>query len=193
MSHLVHRDINNEVMHMTDLLADVPVSPLVGYAARRAEREAEKAKHIELNVQGKLTSAKGVDYEVATYIDTKDVAKIIRRMLKAEHPGVKFSVRLDRYAGGSSIHVGWDAEFDAQTEKRNALSKKLRAYGSAHFDGMTDSSYHTSTWLHADGYTVSDAYSSGAGYDKGWDNPNPGGAKLVNLGCGYVFGQRRFG
>lgn len=41
------------------------------------------------------------------YVDTKDVAKMVREILKDEWPSWKFSVRTKRYAGGSSIDVYW--------------------------------------------------------------------------------------
>jgi hypothetical protein len=41
------------------------------------------------------------------YIDTKDVAKLIRRDLARAFPGTTFSVRISRYSGGSSIDVRW--------------------------------------------------------------------------------------
>lgn len=39
------------------------------------------------------------------YIDTADVAKILRKALKHDFPATKFRVRSRRYAGGSSIDV----------------------------------------------------------------------------------------
>jgi hypothetical protein len=42
---------------------------------------------------------------MTNYISTTDTAKLIRAALKAAFPGVKFSVKSDQYAGGSSIRV----------------------------------------------------------------------------------------
>lgn len=42
------------------------------------------------------------------YIDTADVAKLIRGELGRRWPNVRFYVRLERYAGGSSINVAYD-------------------------------------------------------------------------------------
>lgn len=39
------------------------------------------------------------------YKDTKDIAATIRERLKKELPGWKFHVRIERFAGGSSIEV----------------------------------------------------------------------------------------
>lgn len=72
------------------------------------------------------------------YIDTVDVAKMVRKVLKKNFAGQKFSVRSDRYAGGSSIRVSW---IDGPTEKEvSAVAGWL--HGST-FDGMIDlKSYH---------------------------------------------------
>ncbi len=40
-------------------------------------------------------------------VDTVEVAKILRRVLKRHFPGEKFYVRSERYSGGSSIDVVW--------------------------------------------------------------------------------------
>ncbi len=40
-------------------------------------------------------------------IDTKEVAKLVRRELKTHFPHHKFSVRIERYSMGSSINVTW--------------------------------------------------------------------------------------
>jgi conjugative element/phage-associated large polyvalent protein len=40
-------------------------------------------------------------------IDTKDVAKLVRKELKTHFPRHKFSVRIERYSMGSSINVTW--------------------------------------------------------------------------------------
>lgn len=40
-------------------------------------------------------------------IDTKDVAKLVRKELKTHFLRHKFSVRIERYSMGSSINVTW--------------------------------------------------------------------------------------
>jgi hypothetical protein len=44
---------------------------------------------------------------ISEYADVTDVAKQIRTALRESFPGVKFSVRCERYSLGESIHVGW--------------------------------------------------------------------------------------
>lgn len=46
----------------------------------------------------------GAEYDGS--LDVKDIAKMIRKELKANFPGFKFSVNIDRYSGGASIRAG---------------------------------------------------------------------------------------
>jgi len=41
------------------------------------------------------------------YMDTKEVAKLVRKELKTHFPMHKFSVMIERYSMGSSINVTW--------------------------------------------------------------------------------------
>jgi len=41
------------------------------------------------------------------YMDTKEVAKLVRKELKTQFSRHKFSVRIERYSMGSSINVTW--------------------------------------------------------------------------------------
>ena len=38
-------------------------------------------------------------------LDIKDIAKIVRKELKKEYPDCKFSIRIERYAGGCSLNL----------------------------------------------------------------------------------------
>lgn len=76
-------------------------------------------------------------------IDTADVAKLIRRDLKAVFgKTVKFSVRSSRYSGGSSIDVSWT---DGPTQKM--VERIVKGYAGGGFDGMTDYKYHFDGFL----------------------------------------------
>ncbi len=67
------------------------------------------------------------------FVDVADTAKLIRTALREAFPTVKFSVRSSRYAGGSSIRVGWT---DGPTEKQvGAITSRFQG---ASFDGMID-------------------------------------------------------
>lgn len=81
------------------------------------------------------------------YLSCAETAKLLRAALKAAHPGVKFSVRSDTYAGGASIRVRWMDGPTASTVDRTA-----KRYEGASFDGMIDlKSYHRSLLAGPDG------------------------------------------
>lgn len=76
----------------------------------------------------------------ARYIDTPDVAKLVRAELHQAYPFVRFSVKSRRYAGGSSIDVRWT---DGPAAK--VIENLVGHFHGKSFDGMTDSSsYHDS-------------------------------------------------
>lgn len=78
---------------------------------------------------------------MARYIDTAEVAKLLRAELKAHFPDTRFSVRISRYAGGSSIDVYW---IEGPGEEVTPI---LQQFQGASFDGMIDlKSYHSSEW-----------------------------------------------
>ena len=65
-------------------------------------------------------------------VDVTEAAKRIRKDLKKSWPGVKFSVRSSRYAGGSSINVRWQGgPIESDVEKVTDY------YRGENFDGMT--------------------------------------------------------
>lgn len=69
-------------------------------------------------------------------LDTASAAKLIRHILKAAFPKVKFAVRTSRYAGGSSIDVSWT---DGPTHA--AVDAMIGGIEGKGFDGMQDMSY----------------------------------------------------
>lgn len=70
---------------------------------------------------------------MARHIDAAESAKIIRKVLKKEYPNTKFSVRISRYSGGSSIYVRW-TDGAAYKDVKNTLNP----FFGKRFDGMTD-------------------------------------------------------
>jgi len=70
-------------------------------------------------------------------------AKNVRKELAAKYPGVKFSVKTERYSGGDNLNVGWtdgppSKEVDAIVDK----------YQGKDFDGMDDSTtYRHNAWI----------------------------------------------
>lgn len=81
------------------------------------------------------------------YIDAADVAKLVRKALKSNFPGIKFSVRTSKYAGGASINVKW-----TDGPRQSDVEAVTRLYTGATFDGMRDlKEYHSSILTDEDG------------------------------------------
>lgn len=126
----------------------------------------------------------------AEYIDTAEQAKLIRAALKRAFPAVKFSVRIDRYAGGSSVNISWtDGPTESQVEE---ISSDYQGGG---FDGMIDLAYSRQAWLLPDG-SVRFAHTGGTEGSRGTipeahGSPMHPDAKLVQFLGHYVFANRR--
>jgi len=69
-------------------------------------------------------------------MDIVEVAKVVRRDLKATFPDTRFSVRSERYSMGSSIQVEWQ-NGPATRQVEDVVGK----YHGAEFDGMQDLKY----------------------------------------------------
>lgn len=81
------------------------------------------------------------------YVSVTDTAKEIRKALKHNFPGVKFSVRSKSYSGGASIRVSWT---DGPVGER--VDKVVKRYEGAGFDAMQDlKTYHDDVISHEDG------------------------------------------
>lgn len=89
-------------------------------------------------VPAKLVTGFGLQQNASgsAYLDSANVAKLARHLLKTAFPKTKFRVRTSRYAGGSSVHIEWT---DGPTyNAAMALVKGLEGQG---FDGMQDLAY----------------------------------------------------
>lgn len=75
------------------------------------------------------------------YIDVAEAAKMLRPVLRAAFPGVKFSVRIDRYSMGASIDVAWT---DGPTE--GSVRNAAYGFNGGRFEGMTDCAYSANSW-----------------------------------------------
>ncbi|MDE2980843.1 MAG: hypothetical protein OXU74_06575 [Gemmatimonadota bacterium] len=82
----------------------------------------------------------------AVSVSLTDTAKLVRAALKRKFPDVRFSVRCDRYSGGSSIDVRW-----TNGPRERDVDAVIGVYAGQGFDGMTDSRYYNGAWLHEDG------------------------------------------
>lgn len=122
------------------------------------------------------------------WINTADVAKLIRPALKKAFPAVKFSVRSRGYAGGSSIDVTWTD--GPTTQQVDAVTK---VYEGNRFDGMDDLQYHADQWLCPEhGASVARTYGSGDDRSGEVDPRCCEHAESVRFGVGYVQTQRRY-
>lgn len=121
------------------------------------------------------------------WIDTAEVARMIRRQLKKAHAGVKFSVRISRYAGGSSIDVRWT---DGPTEKQ--VQEVTYGFEGKRFDGMIDLAYSANSWYcEKHGARVAETYGHGMGDDGPVESRCCGDVELVHFGSGYVHTSRQ--
>jgi len=88
-----------------------------------------------------------IPYTPSRNLTVVETAKLVRQVLKADFPGVKFSVRSSSYAGGASIRVGWT---DGPTAKQ--VEQVTNLYRGASFDPMIDlKSVHDSILVGDDG------------------------------------------
>src|SRR2546429_4813180 len=79
---------------------------------------------------------------MTTHISCADTAKIIRKELKSNFPGIKFSVRSSSYAGGASISIEW---LDGPSTP--AVEKIVKRFQGATFDSSIDlQSYVEAEW-----------------------------------------------
>lgn len=127
-------------------------------------------------------------HEQARFLDTAEVAKLVRKDLSKAFPCAQFSVRTKKYSGGSAVYVNWTD--GPTTEAVDAICKKYEGKG---FDSSIDLSYFIYNWLLPDG-TMVQAKSSGTQQSMGthpaFENPKPHPkAELVFCGC-YVSTQR---
>lgn len=89
-----------------------------------------------------------------TSVSLKDTAKLIRRDLRAEFPGTKFSVRGRSFSMGTAIDIGWT---DGPLTK--TVDAVVRVYQAGHFNGMDDLYEYESTLVaNEDGSLVDVSY-----------------------------------
>jgi hypothetical protein len=161
---------------------DVHTLPL--FAALDAFYEAIKM------VQEKEKAAAQVEHqkEVAKteYINATDTAKLLRTQLAKNFPGVKFSVKTEKYAGGASIDITWT---DGPAEKE--VKKVSDAFSGSGFDGMADYKTSNAAWLSPDGSVIFAECESYGGDNYTATKPHPE-AKRVSFGADYIFEHRHF-
>jgi hypothetical protein len=69
----------------------------------------------------------------ARYIGPTQTARLVRDALKASFPGIRFSVRTERFAGGASVTVSW---IDGpRLDEVRSITRRFHGY---RFDGSID-------------------------------------------------------
>lgn len=103
---------------------------------------------VKLAKRSTLTTYEG-DKKPRIYVDAADVARIIRKRLKAVFPGTRFSVTTSKYSGGASVDARW-----ADGPTYDAVYGEISRFRGADFDGMIDlKTYRDDVAI--GGYTVS--------------------------------------
>jgi len=127
---------------------------------------------------------------MANYLTCAETAKLVRKALKTEFPGVKFSVRSKTYSMGASITVRWT---DGPTVKEVKPTTAFFAGGG--FDGTIDLAFHCYHWQLPDG-TIQLGRSTGTEGSRGiypriesTKKPHPDAVE-VSMGADYVFCER---
>ena len=127
------------------------------------------------------------------FIGAADTAKLVRRSLKQNFPGQKFSVRTKTYSGGASIDVRWtDGPMGAEVDP------VVKSYEGSGFDGMIDLKYSRSHYLrpdgsvyvHSDPGTIGNRGLHGAEDNTGLKRLMPDDVQVVHFGADYIFTHR---
>ena len=118
------------------------------------------------------------------YLSVVDTAKLIRKGLKANFPGVKFSVKSDKYAGGASIRVRY-----TNGPRTVDVEAYVKQYEGAGFDGMTDYKYYKSHYMNANTGEICLARCEETYSSEGVDNGIPEGQGwfAISFGADYIF------
>jgi hypothetical protein len=129
--------------------------------------EAEKRLRVLASqAEARTHHEKMAKREPAEWVDVREAAKLMRAALKSKWPGVRFSVRIDRYSMGCSTNISWT---DGPATRE--VEAVVGPYSGDRFDGMDDSTYVVQSWLRPDGTaTYGDA-----------DEPAPAGVKRVRF------------
>ncbi|HET6494549.1 MAG TPA: LPD29 domain-containing protein [Thermoleophilia bacterium] len=123
------------------------------------------------------------------YFTCAETARLVRKALKRDFPGVRFTVHSKTYAGGASVDVKWT---DGPTTAE--VKPLLDSFEGAGFDGMIDLKFYIQHYVR-DGEilgTRSAGTVGNAGVYPAWDDGPFEGAELVHLGADFIFGERDY-
>lgn len=102
------------------------------YIAKYGEKH--RATQWLMEYRSKIAALEGrfpSDAEQLKGVDVKYKAKILKAELKSVFPDQDFSVRINRYSGGSSIYMGWDSPpmlAEDEAEYHNIIDKYSYEY-----------------------------------------------------------------
>jgi len=105
------------------------------------------------------------------YLTAAETAKVVRKILKEQFPGIKFSVRSETYSMGSNVRVHWT---DGPTTKQ--VDQAVGVLSGSGFDGMIDLKYGITHWMLPDGtFQIANCQGSqgSRGLDPAIHNPKP--------------------
>ena len=108
---------------------------------------------------------------------------MIRKRLKQEFPGTKFSVRMR--SGNGAIQIRYT---DGPSKK--AVQEIADQYQGGGFDGMIDMEYHVKHMILPDGQVClykSSGTTDSNGYVPPYEFELPEGAEVVSFACNYIF------
>lgn len=105
---------------------------------RSPEEKAELNRaHDEREAKAKAESERIATMIPHTY-ELPETAALIKNVLRTLWPGTGFSVKSERYSGGSAIRAIW---IDGPTERM--VKQVMDVFQDTHFDGMDDSTHHS--------------------------------------------------
>ena len=127
------------------------------------------------------------------YLTCANTAKLVRKALKREFPGQKFSVRSDVYSGGASIDVRW-----TDGPRPADVDPVVKQFAGGRFDGSIDLAYSVTHYLRPDGEAMVERNPGTIGRmgsDPGYSNEHladlmPEGVEVVHFAADYVFTHR---
>lgn len=115
------------------------------------------------NYTGYGVQGKNYQYD----LDLKDIAKIVKTNLQKEYPACKFSVTIERYSMGQSLHISlMEAPFEALLNKGSLIKGQ--------FVSMEEQGYKFEKYAQLNQYQFKNGFrdesASGSQYPDGWNN-----------------------
>ena len=141
---------------------------------------------MEMTRENEMANATGRQTE---YLSATETAKLVRKALKSQFPGVRFSVRSKSHTGGASINVSW-----TDGPREATVRPVVQQYEAGGFDPSIDMAYDRTHYLRADGevllhHDVGTEISGGQ--HRSTDNTQlesvmPDGIRVVHFGAQHV-------